>query len=208
MTNFWIVYIPLIYQGLDKRIFFSSQKELHSVWNIDFFFFVKLWLILSQLELSSTELPKLSLTILMKNCDHVICPVLSILFHITQLIRLGFLKSLSLSWERLIVVKSIVFRKDRWYPFRKNGSVISKFYCLISRSPVCTSLILVSALVKMAGNSATVIYIYIFDIGVHNFNLVNKFVSITKLKKGRINLRIMNLWQSKLTNGIKSQYTR
>ena len=61
-------------------------------------FFVKLWLIiLSQLELSRTELTKGTPNILMENCDHTICPVLSILFYMTQPIRLGFLKSLSLS---------------------------------------------------------------------------------------------------------------
>ena len=60
-------------------------------------FFVKLGLILSQLELSRTELPKCTPNILMENCDHTICPVLSILFYMTQLIRFGFLESLSLS---------------------------------------------------------------------------------------------------------------
>ena len=48
--------------------------------------FVKLWLILSQLELSRTELPKCTPNILMENRDHTM----------TQPIRLGFLKSLSL----------------------------------------------------------------------------------------------------------------
>ena len=57
-------------------------------------FFVKLWLILSQLELSRTELPKCTPNILMENCDYTICPVLSILFIWP---RLGSLKSLSLS---------------------------------------------------------------------------------------------------------------
>ena len=41
---------------------------------------------------------------------------------------------------------------------KKNGGVISKFYCLILWSPICTPLILVSASVKMAGTSVTVIY--------------------------------------------------
>ena len=61
-------------------------------------FFVKLWLIiLSQLELSRTELTKGTPNILMENCDHTICPVLSIPFYMTQPIRLGFLKSFFLS---------------------------------------------------------------------------------------------------------------
>ena len=41
---------------------------------------------------------------------------------------------------------------------KKNGGVISKIFCLILWSPICTPLILVSASVKMAGTSATVTY--------------------------------------------------
>ena len=41
---------------------------------------------------------------------------------------------------------------------KKNGGVISKIYCLILWFPICTSLILVSASVKMTGTSATVPY--------------------------------------------------
>ena len=41
---------------------------------------------------------------------------------------------------------------------KKNGGVISKIYCLVSWSPICTHLILVSALMKMASTSSTVIY--------------------------------------------------
>ena len=44
--------------------------------------------------------------------------------------------------------------------FKKIGSVISKVYCLVSWSPICTPLILLSALMKMASTSATVIYKY------------------------------------------------
>ena len=40
---------------------------------------------------------KFTPNILMENCDHTICPVLSILFSMAQPIRLGFFKSLSLS---------------------------------------------------------------------------------------------------------------
>ena len=41
---------------------------------------------------------------------------------------------------------------------KKIGGVISKIYCLILWSPICTPLVLVSASVKMAGTSATVTY--------------------------------------------------
>ena len=40
----------------------------------------------------------------------------------------------------------------------KSGGVIRKIYCLISWSPICTPLVLVSASVKMVGTWATVIY--------------------------------------------------
>ena len=41
---------------------------------------------------------------------------------------------------------------------KKIGGVISKIYCLILWSPICTPLILVSASVKMVSTSATVTY--------------------------------------------------
>ena len=41
---------------------------------------------------------------------------------------------------------------------KKIGGVISKIYCLVSWSPICTPLILLSALMKMASTSTTVIY--------------------------------------------------
>ena len=50
-----------------------------------------------------------------------------------------------------IVVRQVISLK-------KDGGVISKIYCLILWSPICTPLILVSASVKMAGTSATATY--------------------------------------------------
>ena len=41
---------------------------------------------------------------------------------------------------------------------KKIGGVISKIYCLVSWPPICTPLILLSALMKMASTSTTVIY--------------------------------------------------
>ena len=100
MINFRIGYIWSTYQSLDKRIWFtiafSHSIETYTLFQI-LIFFAYLWLILSQLELSRTELPKCLLSILMENCGHNICPVLSILFCMTWRVRLGFLKSFSLS---------------------------------------------------------------------------------------------------------------
>ena len=67
--------------------------------------------------------------------------------------------------------EKFIFELEAFYSFKitcilvrqvtsltKNDGVISKIYCLILWSPICTSLILVSASVKMAGTSATVTY--------------------------------------------------
>ena len=67
--------------------------------------------------------------------------------------------------------EKLIFELEGFYSFKitcilvrhvislkKNGSVISKTYCLILWSPICTPLIFVSASVKMAGTSATVTY--------------------------------------------------
>ena len=69
------------------------------------------------------------------------------------------------------VFEKFIFELEAFYSFKitcilvrqvislkKNGGVISKIYCLILWSPICTPLILVSASVKMAGTSATVTY--------------------------------------------------
>ena len=84
MINFRIVYIWPIYQSFDQRIWFITLsfhlKSEHS--SKYWFFFAKLWLILAQLELSRTKLPKCTPIILMENCDHTICPVLSFFFFI------------------------------------------------------------------------------------------------------------------------------
>ena len=67
--------------------------------------------------------------------------------------------------------EKLIFELEAFYRFKfscilvrqvmslkKNGGVISKIYCLILWSAICTHLILVSASVKMAGTSATVTY--------------------------------------------------
>ena len=41
---------------------------------------------------------------------------------------------------------------------KKIGAVIIKIYCLVSWSPICTPLILLSVSMKMASTSTTVIY--------------------------------------------------
>ena len=64
-----------MYHSLDKRIWFTMiflpHKESHSAPDMDFFVIPSL--ILFQLELSRIELPKLSSSSLMENCDNSIC---------------------------------------------------------------------------------------------------------------------------------------
>ena len=72
-----------MYYSLDKRIWFTiiflPLKESLTLFQIWIFFIIPL-LILSQLDLLRIELPKLTPSILMKSCEHSICPAWSILF--------------------------------------------------------------------------------------------------------------------------------
>ena len=54
------------------NIFFTSQRESYAVLRMNLFIIPSL--ILSQLELSRIDLPKLTPSILMENCDLFICP--------------------------------------------------------------------------------------------------------------------------------------
>ena len=138
----------LIFQGFSKFIN-KWQKEIlrcappspHGC-----HFFVKLWLILSQLELSRTGLPKCT-----RNCTTMEI--------VTIPIALFYPANMAWLFEKFI------FEVEAFYSFKitcilvrqvKNGSVISKIYCLTLWSPICAPLILVSASVKMVGTSATV----------------------------------------------------
>ena len=110
--GFWYTCVkwwyPLQFFSFFQKCNFSGFSKLINKWqkkilrcappsSYMFHYFVKLWLILSILELSRTELPKCTPNILMGNCDHTTCPILSILFYMIQPIKIGFLKSLSLS---------------------------------------------------------------------------------------------------------------
>ena len=77
-------------------------------------------------------------------------------FLYAQSVSPGFLKSYL--WDEAsysfkitcILVKQVISLK-------KIGCVISKIYCLVSQSPLCTPLILLSALMKMSSTTTTVI---------------------------------------------------
>ena len=86
-----------------------------------------------------------------------ICDVLLILFLYDLAHKDWLLESLLLSLKLLkfkitcILVRQVICLK-------KNGGVINKNYCLILWSRICTPLTLISASLKMASTSATVIY--------------------------------------------------
>ena len=132
LIYFGKIYIWPVYHSLDKRIWFTIifflLKEsliLFQIWII----FIIPSLILSQLELSKIELPKLIPSILMKNCGHSICPGWSILFLYATLHKVWLLKSLSSNWMHLLL-------RGWWFSS-------SKFTTLISWSSICIRLILI-----------------------------------------------------------------
>ena len=95
--------------------------------------------------------------ILMENCDRTICPVVDSFLYDPACKAWLFEKFIfeleaSYSFEiTCILVRQVIYLK-------KIGGVISKVYCLVSWSAICTPLILRSALMKMARTSTTVIY--------------------------------------------------
>ena len=165
----------------------------------------------------------------MENCDHIIffCFINSILYDPAYKASLFKKFVFTLEAYYSFKINSILVRKVIF--LKKNGDVICKIYSLISWSTICTPLILVPASLKMAGISAitigewttlanssykvkrirleTIYFSFRLDIGIRNNNHVNAFVSVTKLKKGRINLR-RNLWKIKLAKDTKSQSAR
>ena len=86
-----------MYHSLDKKIWFTiiflSLKESLALFQIWIFVIIPS-LILSQFELSRIELPKLTLSILMENCEHSICLGWSIFLYAH---KAWLLKSLVLS---------------------------------------------------------------------------------------------------------------
>ena len=134
----------------------------------------------------------------MESCGHTICPVLSILFLYDPVHKAWLFEKFIFELEASYSFKITCILVRQVISLKKNGGAIVKICCLISWSRICTPLILVSASVNMANTSPKVIYnsmrvdticfSFRLDIGLRNFNHVNEFVSITKLKKGRTNL--------------------
>ena len=93
----FLIHLGIVYIWPVRRIWFtiifSPFKESLTQFQI-WFFFVIFSLFLSQLELSSIELPKLTPNILMENCDHLIFPGWSILFLYAAAHKARLLKNL------------------------------------------------------------------------------------------------------------------
>ena len=135
-----------LYQSLDKRIWFTvlffilKWVACCSKYCCCFpQFFVKLWPILSQSELSLTELPKCIPSIFMEDY-HLSCFINSFLYDLANKswffeVYLEIWTSYSFKITFILVLQLI--------PLKKNGGVIDKICCLISWSSICTPLVLV-----------------------------------------------------------------
>ena len=134
--------------------FFSFHRDLHSVPNIDFFclsmtYFVPVGVI-------KDRTTKMSLKYFNGKLwpEHLSSFINSFLYDLTCKTWLfkKFLFELEASYSfkiTCILVRQVIALK-------KIGAVISKIYCLVSWSSICTPLILVSSLMKMASPSTTV----------------------------------------------------
>ena len=94
----------------------------------------------------------------MKNCDCTLCPVLSIPLVDDLVYKFWLFEKFVSELEASYSFKIICILVRYVVSFQKNSSVISKTYCLISWSPICTPLILGSASMKKANTSAKVLH--------------------------------------------------
>ena len=155
-----------MYQNLQKRVWlltiiFVPLKESHSVSDRDFF--ATLLLILSQFVLSTIELPKLTLsnlmlifTILVVLVDQFYFymhhqPIKSWLFEKSYLLS-QFIFAFSYGFK----ITCILLRQVK--SFKKMVALSGNFTILISGSPICIPLILLSALMRLASTSAAILY--------------------------------------------------
>ena len=93
----------------------------------------------------------------MEKCDHTTFPVSAILFLYNPAYKAWLFENIMFELEASYSFKTTCILVWQVVSLKKNGVVIGKIYCLISWSPICTPLLLVSASLKMASTSATVI---------------------------------------------------
>ena len=94
----------------------------------------------------------------MENFDHAICFCLSFLFSYTQAHKVWLFEKFIFELEIIshnFKINSVLVRQLK---FLKKSGVISKIYYFNSCYPICILLILVSASMKIATTSATIIH--------------------------------------------------
>ena len=104
------------------------------------------------------RITKMYASILMENCDHTVGPVLSTLLLHDPVCKTWIFENFIFELEGSHSFKINCILVTQVISLKQNAFVISKVYCLISWSPICTPLIFVSASLKMASNSSTLIY--------------------------------------------------
>ena len=87
---------------------------------------------------------------------HLSCFLNSFLYDPTC--RVWLFEKLTFELEASYCFKIICLLVRQVISLKKIGAVISKICCIVSWSPICTPLILLSSWMKMAGTSTTVIY--------------------------------------------------
>ena len=135
---------------------FTSQRESHSVPDRDFF--ATILLILSYFELSRIEFPKLTSYILTEIVTILVVLVDQFCFYMHQPIKPWPFEKVIL-WPSLSLHFHMVLESLRQVISLKKMVVLSaKFTILISWSPICIPLILISTLMRLASTSAAILY--------------------------------------------------
>ena len=167
---FFFAISVLIYFGEEDLVYyylFTSQRESHSVPDVDYFAIPSF--ILSHLELLRKPkwVTKTNFKCFNGNCDYSSCPSWSILFLYPLAHEgLAFWKnclSARLSLSQFIFAFSYSFKITcillrQVISLKKKVALSAKFTILISWPPICIPLIHLSALMKLASTSAAILY--------------------------------------------------
>ena len=150
LDSIYLTFVPWFWsKDLVYGYFFPLKESciLFQIW----IFSLKLPYILSLFLLA--ELWKCTPTVLMEHCDHAICLGLSILLLYAGLQK--FIFKLEAFWDNSEINCFLVRQLKS---LKKMVVSSAKFTILISWSPICMLLILVSASMKIASSSATIMH--------------------------------------------------
>ena len=142
---------------VDNSFIFSFQRELHSVQNVFFFNFLLNYELFCPNRSYQDRITKMQPKYLNGKLwpYQLSCFIISFLHDPVN--TTWFFKNFIFELEASYSFKITCILVRQLIPLTKNVGVIGKIYCLISWSPICTPLILVSASIKMANTSVTVI---------------------------------------------------